>query len=474
MAVSGGPRGHRPDPVQDSGPSVAVRAGRAARRGLGRPHPARIVAMAFAAAVALSTALLMVPIARAGKGQGTSFADALFTATSSVSVTGLSVVDTSRHWSVFGQGVILVSVQVGGFGIMTLASLLGVLVSRRLGLRSRLLAYSETPGLQLGDVRRIVLGVATMSLVVEAVTALILTLRFWLGYETGLVTALGRATFLAVMGFNNAGMTLTTDNLVPYVTDPWVCLPMSVSIILGGLGFPVLLELWREQRPRRWSLHTKLTLSTYGLLLVAGAAMITALEWGNPRTLGPLSFGGKLLAGFFHGVQPRSAGFNSVDYGAMDPATWLVTDALMFIGGGSASTAGGIKVTTFVVLFFAIVAEARGDRAVDVFHRSIPTASVRLAVSVALLGVAIVFTGTFLVMLTSDIGLDKALFESMSAFSTTGLSTGATAEMPDAARYVLIAMMFVGRIGTVTAASALALRERNRLFSFPEERPGIG
>jgi trk system potassium uptake protein len=437
-------------------------------------HPAQVVATAFALGITLATVLLMLPEAHV-RGDGTTFLQALFTATSAVCVTGLTVVDTARHWTPFGQAVILLGIQVGGLGIMTLASLLGLLVSRRLGLRSRLLAQSEAQVLRLGDVRRVVVGVIRVSLLVEALTATVLTGRFLTTYHEDLGSAVWRGVFHAVSAFNNAGFGLASDNLVAYVGDPWVCLPIALAVILGGLGFPVLFELRRELgRPRVWSMHTKVTLLTTALLLVGGSILVTAFEWTNARTLGPLSWPDKLLAGFFQGVQPRTAGFNSVDYGAMHDTTWLVTDALMFIGGGSASTAGGIKVTTFMVLFFAIVAEARGDPTVDVFHRAIPAAAIRVAISVALLGVALVFFGTLLLLALSDKSLDQILFECISAFGTVGLSTGITATLPDSAKYVLVVLMFLGRIGTVTAASALALRERTKLYSFPEERPIVG
>jgi trk system potassium uptake protein len=440
----------------------------------GQRHPGQVVALAFAGTIAAVTALLLLPAASVS-GEGTPFVAALFTATSAVCVTGLVVVDTATHWSVFGQVVILTGIQIGGFGIMTLASLLGLLVSRRLGLRSRLLAQAETRTVGLGDVRRVIVGVATISLAIEAVIAVLLVLRFWLGYGEGLGSALWRGLFYSVSAFNNAGFVLDPGGLVGYVGDPVVSLAVAGGVIVGSLGFPVLVELARELRvPRRWSLHTKITLATSGLLLLGGAAAITAFEWSNPRTLGPLGVPTKLLAGFFQSAMPRSGGFNTVDYSAMNEGTWLVTDALMFIGGGSASTAGGIKVTTFMVLFFAIVAEARGDSRVEAFRRTIPYAVVRLAISVALLGIAFVFTSTLAMLALTDYELDRALFECISAFATVGLSTGITPDLPHSAQYLLVLLMFLGRVGTVTAASALAVRERNRLYFYPEERPAVG
>lgn len=438
-------------------------------------RPGVVVVLGFAAAIALVTLLLLLPVAHES-GEGTTFRPALFTATSAVCVTGLSVVDTPTHWSTFGELVILSGVQFGGVGFMTSASLLGLLVARRLGLRTRLLTAAETKVLGLGDVRRVVLGVALTSLVTEALVAVVLALRFGLGYGEPAGRAAYHGLFHAVSAFNNAGFALFSDNLVRFATDPLVCLPIAAAVVTGALGFPVVLELRRELRtPRLWSLHTKITVLTTVLLLVAGSAAVAAFEWRNPGTLGPLSVPQKLLVGFFQGgVQPRTAGFNVVDYADVHETSLLVTDVLMFIGGGSAGTAGGIKVTTFMVLFFAIVAEARGEETVDAFGRQLPVVVLRQALSVALLGVALVVTGTLALLALSGLDLDRVLFEAVSAFGTVGLSTGITATLPAPAQYVLIVLMFAGRLGPVTLAAALALRERQRLYRLPEERPVVG
>ncbi len=246
-------------------------------------------------------------------------------------------------------------------------------------------------------------------------------------------------------------------------------------MVIGGLGFPVLVELIRDRLHwSRWSLHAKLTIVTSGALFVIGAIVVTALEWTNPGTLGALNTPGHVLAGTFQGITPRSVGFSTVPYENMRDTTLVVTDALMFLGAGSAGTSGGIKVTTFVVLLLAIVAEARGRDQVQAFGRAIPTSVVRQALSVALLAVAIVFLGTLLLMELGHVDLDHAFFETTSAFATTGLSTGITPTLATPAKLLLVAFMFIGRVGTVTVASALALRNSPRLFRLPEERPIVG
>jgi trk system potassium uptake protein len=441
---------------------------------VGVRRPGRVVVAGFGAGVLVGTLLLMLPAARVGPG-GAKPLEALFTATSALCVTGLAVVDTATYWSPFGQVVILTLIQVGGFGVMALATLLGLLIARRLNLGSRVLAAAETKGIGLGDVRTVLLGVAKISLTVEAVTALVLAVRFATAYDEPVDRSLWLGVFHSVSSFNNAGFALFSDNLIGFAADPWICLPIAAAVIVGGLGFPVILELLRRHRqPGRWSVHTKLTLLMTAILLVGGTVFVTAAEWANPGTLGALDPPGRVLAGFFQSVMPRTAGFNSVDTGAMNTGTLLGTDVLMFIGGGSASTAGGIKVGTFAVLLVAIIAELRGDPDVTLFARRLSPKTIRRALAVALLSVAAVVAPTITLAMTSPYTLDEILFEVVSAFATVGLSTGITADLAPWHQLILVVLMFAGRLGPVTLASALVVRERARLFRHPEGGPLIG
>jgi potassium uptake TrkH family protein len=437
-------------------------------------HPAQVIVFAFAVAVVVGTILLMLPVARVG-AEGAPLLTALFTSTSAVCVTGLVTVDTPTYWSGFGQVVILGLIQVGGFGIMTLASLVGLLLSRRMGLRTRLTAAAETKSIGMGDVRAVLVGVAKVSLLFEAVTAALLAGRFLVGYDEPFGRALYLGVFHGVSAFNNAGFALYSDNLMGFSTDPWICLPIAVAVIFGGLGFPVILELRRHlRRPRQWSLHTRLTVGTSAVLLVIGTLFVTASEWSNPGTLGTFDTPGRLLAGFFQAVMPRTAGFNSVDYGQMREGTLLGTDALMFIGGGSAGTAGGIKVTTFVLLMFVIVAEVRGEKHVNAADRRIGERVQRQALTVALLSIGMIAVATLVLLEITEFTTGQVLFETVSAFATVGLSTGITADLPGAGQVVLVVLMFMGRLGPITLVSALALRERQLRYTLPEGRPLIG
>ena len=438
-------------------------------------HPARIVPLAFLVAVAIGTALMMLPAARNDPGHAP-FVTALFTATSAVCVTGLSVVDTPSYWSGFGLVLITVLSQIGGFGIMTLATLLGLLVSRRLGLRTRLMAQAETAGLAQGNVGGVLIRVALVMLGAEAAISVVLLFRFWLGYDYSLGRAAWEAVFHAVQAFNNAGFALYSDSLVRFVSDWWICVPLALGVLLGSLGFPVMFELAREWRsPACWTTHTRLTVWGSALLSVVGFTVFLGFEWDNEKTLGPLDLSGKILAAFTQDIMTRSGGFNSIDLGAMNTETIAVTNGLMFIGGGSASTAGGIKITTFLLLAFVIWAEVRGEPDVVIGRRRIAEESQRQAITIALLGVALVAAGTLaLIALTEDIPFDRALFEVTSAFATVGLSTGITGSLPPSAQVVLIILMYVGRVGTIAVGAAIALNTRPRHYRYPEERPIVG
>lgn len=448
-------------------------AGRELLDRLARQLPVRLTVGTFIGAIGTFTALLSMPWATAS-GQRAPFVDALFTATSAVSVTGLVTVPTGAYWSTGGQVTILVAIKLGGLAVMTLASILALAVSRRIGLTQRLIADSERRTTRLGEIGSLVRTVVLMSTGLELAIALLIVPRFRvLGESDG--QAVWHGIFYAVSAFNNAGFVPTADGLAPYVSDWWVLMPLIVGVFIGSLGFPVILEVSRNLRhPRRWNLHTKLTLVTSIALAAAGSLLVAAFEWNNPHTLGRLSGSAPILESLFAGVMPRSAGFSTMAVGQMHQGTWLVNDALMFVGGGSASTAGGIKVTTLAVMILAIVAEARGDRDVEAFGRRVPREALQVAIAVTLVSATVVLVACLLLLAITSWTLDRVLFEVVSAFSTTGLSTGLTGQLPVAGKYIVTVLMFIGRVGTMTFAAALALRNRRRVIRLPEERPLIG
>ena len=444
------------------------------RSALALRHPAQYVAFAFVVASLVGAILLMLPAASSDPGS-TSALDALFTATSAVCVTGLVVVDTGQHWTTFGQWLILGLIQVGGLGIMTLSSLIVFVIARRLGLRQRVIAAAETHSMNLGDVRRLLVGVVQLSFGVEAVAAAALFLRFWIGHDE----AVGRAAFLGVFhsvsAFNNAGFSVFGDNMVGLNRDPFVLLVLAATVVVGGLGFLVWVQVARNVRsPRRWNLHAKLTIVTTVFLILAGWVLLAWFEWTNTRTLGPMSTPDALVNALFHSVVPRTAGFNSIDVAGMREPSRLVTEILMFIGGGSSSTAGGIKVTTFALLGWVMWAEVRGDPDVVVFERRIPHDIQRQAVTVALTVLGVVMVATMTLMATSGLPREDLQFEAVSAIATVGLSTGVTPSLSSVSQLVVIALMILGRVGPPTLFAALVLRERDRQYRHAEERPIIG
>lgn len=436
-------------------------------------HPARLVPLSFAVAVAVGTLLLVLPVARVGPG-GADFVTALFTATSAACVTGLVVVDTPTYWTPFGQGVILLLIQVGGFGIMTGATLLGLLVTRRLGLHTRLVAQAETRVLSMGDIAPALRLILFVTLAVETLVWVALTLRLRLTYGESWPEATWNGLFHSVSAFNNAGFSTYGSNVVGFAAD-WLFLgPITVAIAVGGIGFPVIADVWRNRPAARWSVHTKATVAGSVVLLALGALAVLAYEWSNPATLGGAPIHERVLGALFHSVVSRTAGFNSLDIAGMTTATLLVTIALMFVGGGSAGTAGGIKVSTAFVLALTVWSEIRGEPDVVAFRRRVSTHVQKQALSVVVAATVIVAAATLHLETVTDFPLEAIMFEVVSAFATVGLSTGITAQLPPSGELTLVALMFLGRVGSITFATGLALKAARRPFQYPEERPIIG
>lgn len=435
--------------------------------------PARVAIGTFLLVILFFTAILTLPIA-SNSGHTTPLHHAFFTATSAVTVTGLTTVSTAAQWSIFGQIMILLACQIGGLGTLTLTSILTLATGRKLGLRSKLVAQEELNIGRLGEVGSVLRTVAYTSLSIEAFIAVLLTPRFLtLGEDP--ITSVWHGIFYSVSAFNNAGFTPHSDGIVPYGHDFLVLIPVCIAVFAGSMGFPVLMALQRHPlKPSRWSLTAKLTIVTTSALFVLGAAAWGAAEWDNPNTIGNNNPGDKIISSLFASIMTRSGGFNLVEMSNLKPLTSLITDVLMFIGGGSASTAGGIKVTTITVILLAILAEARGDQFVVAFNRTIPDSVLRIAISVTMMSAGIVLAGASVILMLTDQPLNRVLFEVISAYATCGLSDGLSAELPPAGIYMLSALMFIGRIGTITAATGLALRSRRRLYKFPEERPIIG
>jgi len=447
---------------------------------------AHIVVLGFLAAVFLGTSLLMLPFASTATGSA-AFWPSVFTAVSAICVTGLSTVDPATHWTGFGQVVIMLLIQMGGLGIMTVASILGLVLAQKSSLKTRLNTSAESQALGLSDFRKVLVRVLQLTAIIEFVIAVILSLRLHYGYGEEWGLALWHGLFHSISSFNNAGFALYSDNLMSFQSDPIIQLTIDGAIILGGLGFPVLIETYRRfglkligkrpiqaGMPTHWSLHASIVYSMTGILLVVGTIYFGWLEWNNPATLGPMTFGDKMLNSFTASVMPRTAGFNTIDISQMSPTSWLGTDLLMFIGGASAGTAGGIKITTLAVLIFIVLTEIRGDTAVNVGTRRLPRSIQRQALAIVSMASATVIFAILFLHVITPFSTDQIAFEVFSAFGTVGLTTGITSKLSEPAQVVIMLLMFTGRVGTVLIASALARRVTKKHYELPRERPIIG
>jgi len=448
-------------------------------------RPTQILVMSFGTAVLSGTLLLWLPLASAE--EPLSLVDALFTATSAVCVTGLTVVDTGTHFSLFGQLVILALIQLGGLGIMTLGTFFIAALGGRLSWQNRDLITQTISRDTRYDLWQLLKSVLLLTMTVEAIGAALLAIRFLTNMS--LPTALYHSVFHSVSAFCNAGFSLNANSFESYVSDWIVNLTLIGLIIVGGLGFVVLLDLRRlvqrndglSHAERRLSFHSRLTLSFTGALVLTGVVLFIGLEWTD--TLTGLRWPDKLLASLFQSVTSRTAGFNTVPIGFTSNATLFLLIILMFIGGAPGSCAGGVKVTTFGVLFSLAINRIRGRQDAVIFRRRISEKSVTESMSILTLGITVLVVFTFL-LLAIEVGTKsfsytqgtfiQLFFEAVSAFGTVGLSTGITPELSVAGRLLVTLLMFIGRLGPLTIAVAVARRMQRPVFRYPEKQVMVG
>lgn len=444
--------------------------------------PPQIILLSFLGAILLGTALLSLPISHA-PGETVTILDALFTATSAVCVTGLIVVDTGTAYSRFGQVVIMVLFQLGGLGILTAGTLLAFATRRRVGITERLQLQAQLNTLQIGGIIKLIRRLFLVVVVSELIGTLLLYIRF--ARTEGSGEGLFYALFHSISAFNNAGFSLYSDSLERYVSDPIVSLTVIGLIILGGLGFTIVLETASQLYYRSTqgaakarhplSLQSKLVLSATVILILFASLMVLILEWTNPKTLAPLDLPGKLLGSLFQGVTPRTAGFNTLDYTELTPATIVITIVMMFIGANPGSTGGGIKTVTFVILFTNAWAVMRGHSELTLFGRRIGAATLSRASVIALSAIIVIFLAlTLLAISDAELGIIPLLFEVVSAFATVGLSLGITDELSTFGRWVIIVLMYLGRVGFLTFALALTETQAKAQIRYPIEEVVIG
>ena len=432
----------------------------------------QILVLGFAGLILGGVALLMTPYA-SKSGDSLRFVDALFTATSAVCVTGLVVVDTGTYFSVFGQSVILLLIQIGGLGVMTVATLVAVLSGKKINLKERLLIQEATNQLDLAGVVRLTLYIIRATLLVELVGGTILALRWFQDFG---LKGIYFGYWHAVSAFCNAGFDLFGEyrSITGYVGDLTVNGVIASLIVVGGIGFPVVADLWNCRQTRRFSLHTKVVLTTTVLLIVLGAGFIFVAEYGNAKTLSDLPPADKVMASLFQSVTARTAGYNTVDIGLLREGTLLAIIFLMFVGASPSSMGGGVKTSTAAILFISLVGSVTGKRDPLAFGRQIPQQTVYKAFTIVTISVMLISLVTLTLSFTEAAPIFSLLFEVTSAFGTVGLSTGITPKLSDAGKVLITLTMFAGRVGTLTLLMALALRPRKERLKYPEGKIVIG
>ena len=422
----------------------------------------KVIAIVFAAIILLGTLLLMLP-ASSRSGISCGFRPALFTATSATCVTGLSLFDTWTQWSGFGQFVIISLIEVGGLGFMSAATLVVFFLRRRIGLKQRLVMAQALSVSDMDGIVNLQKTVLVGSFTVEALGALILTLRFW--PDHGFLTALKWGVFHSISAFCNAGFDIfgcitPGVSLMEFKSDPIVLLTLGTLVTVGGLGFLVWQEMAEKRSFRKCSVYTKLVLLTTAALILTGWFLISLLEWNNPGTLGELSLPDKLLNGLFQSITLRTAGFASFDQALLTEGGKAVSMVLMLIGGSSGSTAGGLKTVTFIVLVLFLATRARGRETVCVFKRTIPQRQVLDAMTIAMIMLGLAVFGGIFISASSPVGFTDALFEAVSALATVGLTAGVTGSLSIPAQFLIILYMYFGRVGVLTISLGFLVGNR--------------
>lgn len=423
------------------------------RRAINIP-PSGVLVLTYLMLIAAGTLLLMLP---AATHAGISWSDAVFTATSAVTVTGLVVVETGGDFTLLGQALILLLIQLGGLGIVTFAVLILSMLGLPVGLSQRIYLRNELNQTSMSDLLRMALVILRVVVLFEL--AGMAALAFVFVPEFGWLEGLWQSLFHAVSAFNNAGFGLFPDSFTRWAAHPMINIVVPLLIVVGGIGFSVLTDLYYHRSWRRFSLHTRLMLAGTAVLSAWSIATFALIEWNNPETLGQLAAAGdKLMASVFQAVTTRTAGFNTVDMADLEDSSTLMFILLMFIGGGSASTAGGIKVTTFLVMLLATAAFLRRRSDPVAFHRSLGHAEIMKVLALVSLSSIAVTAATFLLALTNDLDFLDLLFEAVSAFGTVGLSRGITEQLDQAGRAVIVTLMFIGRVGPLALGLFMATR----------------
>lgn len=452
-------------------------------------NPTRTIILGFFVVICIGTFLLNLPIA-SKNGQSIGLIDAFFTATSAVCVTGLTVVNTLAHWTTFGKVVIIFLIQIGGLGFMTIVTLVFILAKKKITLKERMLIQESLNQNSMQGMVRLVVNIIKGTAILEGIGAIILSFVFIPHY--GSVKGVLYGVFHSISAFCNAGFDIIGEtSLMPYVGNFWINFVVMFLIFMGGLGFTVWMDLLKSVRLKRdnrfnlkyslrkLSLHSKLVLTVSPLLIIGGAVFFFICEYSNAKTMGQLPFGEKILASFMQSVTSRTAGYFSIDQGGMTYASKFMTVILMFVGGSPAGTAGGIKTVTLSVLIIAVISVIKGSSTTHFYGKNIAFETLQKALAIffisltAVVGITMILTFTEKNSIFQHEFLDL-LFETVSALGTVGVSTGITPYLSIPGRIVIAIAMFMGRIGPISIAVALARKQRKDLIDYPEEKIMVG
>jgi trk system potassium uptake protein TrkH len=428
-------------------------------------NPPRVLALGFASLILIGTLLLNLPMATSNN-ESIGLINAIFTAASAVCVTGLVVVNTAEFFSTFGQAIIIILIQIGGLGFMTMATLGALVVGKKISLKERLVIKEQLNQGSLSGLVKLTKYVIIVTFSIEAIGALLLSTRFVPIY--GLGQGIWYSVFHAISAYCNAGFDILGNSFVPYANDITLNLTLSLLIILGGLGFSVYLDISKNRKFERFQLHTKLVIWITIILLLFGMIIFLIIEWKNPATIGNLSFGKKLLPAFFQSVVTRTAGFNSLDISMIKDTSAFLFIVFMFIGGSPGSTAGGIKTTTFGAIALTTVSIIKGDKDIVAFKKRIPDNVINRSLAIVTVAMALIIFVSFVLTVTEDAAFLEVLFETTSAFATVGLSRGMTPDLTDVGKIIITLTMYIGRVGPLTMAFAFAQKSKHTKLRYAD------
>lgn len=434
-------------------------------------NPSRILVLGFGLLILMGTILLNLPISsKAGESIG--LINAFFTASSCVCVTGLVVVNTASYWSTFGHVVIIILIQMGALGFMTMATIIALFLGKKISLKERLVIKEQLNQTSMSGLVKLTKYVIGATLTIEAIGAVFLSIRFVPIY--GMKKGIWFSIFHAISAFCNAGFDLIGDSLIPHVGDWVINLTITSLVILGGLGFSVYLDIKNRKKFKRLQLHSKLVIMISIILLTVGTIGIFVLEYNNPATLKNLTLGQKGLASYFQSVIARTAGFNSVNLNGLYESTAFFMIILMFIGGSPGSTGGGIKTTTFGVLVLTTLSVIKGDKDVEIFKKTIPTDIIHRALAIASISLLVIIIVSLILTVTEQARFIDVLFESTSAFATVGVSRGLSSNLSNIGKIIISLTMYIGRVGPLTMGLAFASKRNNKNYRYSEGNILVG